>query len=202
MRFSPVSTQILFSAYRSPAEKNSRLPGKNDVVTISEEGKRRQAQDAANRSSIIGSLDDFMDGAGKDGVITLDEIQTFGEGNLEKAEEILAETLEQLGLSYDSSLSVRTDEQGEVRVTSDLSAQDNDRLASALNEHPDFQQALTKAGSSQALMDAAKKHMEFSRAYAQDPGAAVARYGIGLSSSGEVVLEYALGQASLVSRMG
>jgi len=67
-------------------------------------------------------------------------------------------------------------------------------VVTLLNEHSDFQQAFMKSSSSFSLLDAAEKHTEFSQAYAQDPMAAVARYGIGNSSSGEYVIQYAQGQ--------
>ncbi len=184
--------------YTAQAEKISPSPGKKDVVTLSDEGKKMQAQASTNTSSLIISLDDFMDGAGKDGVITLDEIRVFGEKYFKQAEDILAKTLEQLNIPSDHSMTISTDEEGVVKVDSDLSAQDNDRLEAALNEHPDFQQAFTKASSSQTLLDEAEKYMEFAEAYAKNPKAALAQYDIGSSSSGEYVFEYAQGQAKLI----
>ncbi len=139
----------------------------------------------------MSSLDEFMDGAGKDGAITLDEIRGFGEKYFNRAEEILAETLEQLGIPSDSNMTISIDEDGMVMVDSNLLAQDNDRLEAALNEHPDFQQAFIKAKSSQTALDEADKYLEFAEAYTKDHKAAVARYGIGSSFSGGYVLEYA-----------
>ncbi|WP_022667224.1 hypothetical protein [Desulfospira joergensenii] len=198
MRINPISAQAAFLNYPCQPEKISSSPGKIDVVTLSEEGKMMQAQVSENNSSLIGTLENFMDGAGKDGVITLDEIQAFGQKNLQIAENILTNTLEQLNISSDSKISIHTDKEGLIRVNSDLSTSDNDRLEAALNKHPDFQQAFTKASSNQSLVNAAEKHMEFAQAYAQDPKSAVAQYNIGSSSSGEYVLQYALGQTALV----
>ena len=198
MRISSISAQTPFLTYTAQAEKISPSPQKNDVVTISDEGKKIQAQDTKTPPSLIGALDDFMDGAGKDGVITLDEIRAYGEKYSKIAEDILTETLKQLSIPSDHSITISTDEKGVVKVDTDLSAQDNDRLEAALNEHPDFQQAFTKASSSQTLIDAAEKYIEFAEAYARDPKEAVAQYGIGSSSSGEHVLQYAQGRASLV----
>ncbi|WP_022668190.1 hypothetical protein [Desulfospira joergensenii] len=200
MKISSISAPAPFLSYAatSQTEKDSTLPGKNDVVTLSDEGKKMQAQASANSSSLMSTLDNFMDGAGKDGVITLDEIRAFGEKYLKLSGDILAETLEQLGIPADQSMTIHTDEEGRVRVESDLPARDNEKLEAALNRHPEFQQAFTKASSSQSLLDAAEKHLEFAQAYAQDPKAAVARYGIGSPLSGDYVLEYAQGQTSLV----
>ena len=206
MSIRPISAPNPFSIYTSQVgktsqvEKNSSSSGKIDVVTLSDEGKKMQAQNSINTSSIIDSFDDFMDGAGKDGVITLDEIRAFGEKNLKEAEDILAKTLEQLSIPSGHSITISTDREGKVVVDSDLSAHDNDRLETALNEHPDFQQTFARASTSQSFLDAAEKYEEFAQAYAQNPKAAVAQYGIGSSSlsSGEYVLQYAQGQTSLV----
>ncbi len=198
MRISPITAQNSFLTYNAQAEKISTSSGKKDVVTLSDGGKKMQAQASTNTPSLMSSLDEFMDGAGKDGAITLDEIQAFGEKYFKQAEEILAKTLEQLGIPSDSNMTISIDEKGRVKVDSNLSAQDNDRLEAALNEHPDFQQAFIKASSSQTLLDEAEKYMEFAEAYAKDPKAAVAQYGIGSSSSGEYVFEYAQGQAKLI----
>lgn len=198
MRISPISVQNPFGAYTAQAEKTATSPEKNDVVTLSDEGKKMQAKASENTSSLISTLDNFMDGAGKDGVITLDEIRNYGEKNLTTAEGILAETLEQLGIPSDSNITIKTDENGTVKVDSDLLAQENEKLEAALNEHADFQQAYTKASSSQTFIDAAEKHMEFAQAYAKNPKAAVAQFGISSSSSGGFVLQYAQKQASLL----
>ena len=194
MRISPVSVQPSYFNYTYQAEKISSSPGKNDVVTLSDEGKKMAALGSANSSLLIDTEINFMDGAGKDGVITLDEIRAFSEKKFNAAKDILAETLSQLGIPSGSSITIGTDEEGVFRVDSDLSAQDNDRLETALNEHSDFQQAFMKSSSSFSLLDAGEKHTEFSQAYAQDPMAAVARYGIGNPSSGEYVIQYAQGQ--------
>ena len=198
MRISPIKAQAPFLNYTAQAEKFSPSSGKKDVVTLSDEGKKMQAQTSANTSSLINSLDDFMDGAGKDGVITLDEIRVFGKKHFKQAQDILAKTLEQLNIPSDRSMTISTDKDGLVKVDSDLSVQDNNRLEAALNKHPDFQQAFTKASSSQTLLDAAEKHLEFAEAYAKNAQAAVSQYGTGSSSSGEYVLEYAQEQTNLV----
>lgn len=200
MRISPVTTQTAYPTYTFQAEKTPHSPGKKDVVTLSDEGKRLQAQNSATNSSLLGKLSNFMDGAGKDGVITLDEIRAFGEKYLNKAKDILAETLYKLGISSDHNITIRTDIEGVVRIESDLSVQDNDRLETALNEHPDFQQAFVKASSSQNMIDAAEKYLDFAKAYAQNPEAAIAHYGIGNSSSGpsgDYVLQYTQGLTNL-----
>lgn len=199
MQISPVSAHNPYLTYTAQAEKTAPLPGKTDMVTLSDEGKKMQANASEDPSSLISALDDFMDGAGNDGAITLNEIRAFGEKYLKETEEILAETLGELGISSDSDITIRTDENGVVRVDSNLSPKENERLETALNEHPDFQQAYTKASSSKTLVDAAEKYLEFAKAYAKDPKAAIAQFGIGNSSSGEYLLQYAQNQANLVS---
>ena len=198
MRITTITPQPPFLTYTAQAEKISPSLGKKDIVTLSDEGKKMQEQASKNTPSLIGTLDNFMDGAGKDGVITLDEIQAFGKKYFKQAEDILVKTLEELNIPSDGSITIRTDQEGKVKVDSDLSARDNARLEAALNEHPDFQQAFIKASSSQSLVDAAEMHLAFAEAYAKDPRAAVARYGIGSSSPGEYVLEYKQEQADLI----
>lgn len=146
-----------------------------DRVTLSEQGQALQRQSAASEP-LLSSLDDFMDGAGRDGVITGDEIRAYAQKYSKETDRIFRETLDSLGITDRSNISVDTDHGGNIRVRSDLSEVDNQRLEKALNEHPEFQQTFVRAANGNMMAQIADSWDGYETAYQQDPRAAVARY--------------------------
>ena len=178
-----------------PQEKSSTLPANTDRVEISPEAKTMS--DTGGNQSLSKMLDTFMDGAGEDGVITLEEIRAYGDEYRKKAEQVLNETLKELGISSDQKISIQTDAEGKVRVSGDLPESSLEKLEQALNDHPDFQQHYTKAASSASLVQAAEQYIEFAEAYDKDPQAAVARYSAEVTAS-DFLLEYFNGETRMV----
>ncbi|MCG8549987.1 MAG: hypothetical protein MI799_06265 [Desulfobacterales bacterium] len=166
-----------------------------DTVEISSQA--RSMVESTGTSDLSRAMSDFMDGAGNDGVITLDEILAYGKKYQEKAEEILAETLDALGFSSNEKITICSDAEGNIVVSSNLSGADNEKLEQALNDHPDFRQDYAKAASSFSFYDAGIKHSEFAKAYENNPEAAVSLYGLG-NNPVDFVLEYLNGESRMV----
>lgn len=118
----------------------------------------------------------FLDGAGADGVITMDELCAFRDRNTAKATQLLKETLKELGLPPSTRLTVERNEFAHISVAGDLSAQDRQRVEDALNDNAEFDQAYAAASSTSTLIDTAKYSMAFAKAYEKDPKAAVEEY--------------------------
>lgn len=204
MKIYPSTATINQSYKGSQKIFNASSPVRNeisDMVNISDEGKFLQAQTSAQKGSKndLMSLDNFMDGAGRDGVITLDEIKTFYQKNLKKSEAILKDTLQSLGLPANASITMQSDSEGKIVVSSDMSAADNEKLEQALNKNHEFKSAFSAAASNRSFIEAIEEHLEFAKAYAKDPKAAVARYGIGNKSKEyDFLFQYTEGVAGFV----
>ena len=179
----------------STANKSSSANPTQDKVSISQDGKKLQENSALSLASL---MENFMDGAGKDGKITLDEMKAFAEKKFKAADEAFQQVLSDLGITDSASIKVNIDRQGQIKVSSNLSKQDNDRLQTALNESQTFSQAFRAAASTKETIAASERYLEFSAAYAQDPQTAVARYGIGnKSQAGQAFFSFSDGASSL-----
>ena len=179
----------------STANKSSSGSPTQDKVSISQDGKKLQENSALSLASL---MENFMDGAGKDGKITLDEMKAFAEKKFKAADEAFQQVLSDLGITDSASIKVNIDRQGQIKVSSNLSKQDNDRLQTALNESQTFSQAFRAAASTKETIEASERYLEFAAAYAQDPQTAVARYGIGSKSpAGQAFFSFSDGASSL-----
>nr|WP_319394880.1 hypothetical protein [uncultured Desulfobacter sp.] len=166
-----------------------------DTVEISSQAQ--SMVENAGTSDLSQAMSNFMDGAGNDGVITLDEILAYGKKYQEKAEDILDETLDALGLSSNEKITISSDAEGSIVVSSNLSGPDNEKLEQALNDHPDFQQDYAKAASAFSLYDAEIKQSEFAKAYENNPNAVASLYGLG-NNPVDFALEYLNGESRMV----
>lgn len=191
--YSSLATKAKTSVAR---ENNSRVKMGSDRVEISAQGKR-MAESTGN-TDLSKMLDSFMDGAGKDGFITLDEILAFGEKYREKANQVLAETCKALGIPSDTKITVSSDDKGNIKVNADLPESRIKELEQALNNHPDFQQHYAKAASAFSLYKAGQQHLEFAAAYEKNPKAAVA--GFSGKNSSDFILEYLNTNSKMVQK--
>ncbi len=179
----------------STANKSSLGSPNQDKVSLSQEGKKLQENSALSIASL---MENFMDGAGKDGKITLDEMKACAEKKYKVADGAFQQVLSDLGITDSASIKVNIDKKGQINVTSNLSKQDNDRLQTALNDSQTFSQAFRAAVSTKETIAATERHLEFATAYAQNPKTAVARYGIGSKSpAGQAFFRYSEGASSL-----
>lgn len=202
MNINPLSTNSPFyslggiQAKSSHSQAKFSLPG-TEPETPEDSTEAVSMNEAAGGAGLSSLMDGFMDGAGEDGVITLEEISAFGEKYREKADQVLDETLNALGIPANTKINIRTDEQGRVRVEADLPESTREKLEQALNDHPDFQQHFTKASSSYSMVKAAERHLEFAKAYERNPQAAVALFGLG-SPPPDFIMEYFNGDTRMV----
>jgi len=118
----------------------------------------------------------FLAGAGKDGVITMDELQSFRDARLQEAGQRLMQALAALGISPDAPLGVSVAADGTVTVKGKLSAPDRERVRKALSADKDFLLSFNAASGVASLMGAAEVSEKFTGMYAQNAKEAVAAY--------------------------
>lgn len=176
MKVTPISTLVMypdqFRLQGVQTGKEFRPMGKSDTVSISDEGRNMQAQasDCYADPSCMPGL--FGAEASKDGVITYEEKKAFAKENMEKAAELLMDTLKSLGISDDQSVWLQENSEGEIEITSDLPSEVHEELEQAINENQEFVTAF-KAGSFANAMIKINN----------DPGSAEGRFGVGQIAS-------------------
>jgi hypothetical protein len=137
-----------------------------DEVSLSSEGMR------------LNLLDNFMDGAGRDGVITLDEMRAFRDERLTTAQNILQDTLNELNIDSTARFEIDMDPlTNEVAVAGGADAH-NGEIAAALQDNERFKDAWKAASAVSTLLAAAEAAIPFQNAYRSDPEAALAQYNL------------------------
>lgn len=118
----------------------------------------------------------FLDGAAKDGVITLDELRAFRDKKLLEAGANLNTALGRLGISRNATLDISVNADNSVTVGGDLGAADREKLQQALSADKDFLQAYRAASGTASVIDAAEASADFTGMYAENAKEAVAKY--------------------------
>ena len=198
MKINPVATAMPHYTRDFQQSAIPRPSLKGDRVTLSDEGKNLQAQTSSETNLLADLGSRFMGGAGADGVITVGEIEAFAQSNVEESDRSFSQIMNQLGIPENTRIEVTTDTEGTIKVSSDLSDADNERLEKALNASEEFGPAFRAASASKGLLRAIERHEAFSEAYAGDPEAAVARYGIGSKQNGHYIFTYRNGESDMV----
>lgn len=132
-----------------------------DRVEISTEAK----------SSLISSL---FPNAGE-GPISLSDIEEALSDATSSVEKRLRSLYGELGIPYSSRMEMSVGYDGKILVSGD--GPEADRLAETINADDELANTIRGMSANASLLEAAKKGMEFSAAYAEDPRAAVERYG-------------------------
>lgn len=196
MRINPVNT--VFTAYQpsyTPV-KTAGSEGQFDTVSLSGQGKRLQQESATRgKLGIDNLMDSFMGGAGKDGMISLDEMEAFFQENVGKTDALLRETLQSLGISEHTDITIEKDREGRIRVSSDLPDEQNKKLERTLNEDKDFHQAFSAATATKGVLRAAENHSAFAEAYRNDPVGAVGKYWPSMMETGDYILRFSNGSS-------
>ena len=131
---------------------------------------------SVGQGSFKAMLGSFLDGAGKEGTITMDEMRSFRDSNLQNAGSILSNTLARLGISRDTSLDISLASDNSVAVSGKLSASDRANLQNALSANADFVQSYNAASGVSSTIAAGEVSAKFTAMYAQNAQAAVAKY--------------------------
>lgn len=143
------------------------------------EARPDQARDAATISTeakMISLMDSFMGGAGADGKITYEEIQNWQDANLGKAQQILRETVRDLGIDSKGRIQIDISPSGDLIVTGNMPKENRQRLQETLHNDREFRFAYGAASSAATILKAGEAASVFHKAYAEDPMAAVARF--------------------------
>lgn len=92
-----------------------------------------------------------------------------------QTESKLQKLYEQLGISDDSQMDISVGHDGAVLVNGQ--SPDSDALAKAINDDDELQNEIRGMSAMASVLEAVKKHQEFSEAYEKDPIDAVNRFG-------------------------
>lgn len=172
MTIAPLSnTTSVYPMTTRVAEQTSSTTTRNAAPTVGD------AVEISGAGKLLGRLQSlFMDGAGEDGVITLQEMQAFRDKNVNIAQDILRETTSALGLDPDATFTITRDGYGRFSVQGDVDSAEAQALGDALTANDAFQQAYAAADSTSTILAAADAHIGFAAEYAKNPQLAVSRY--------------------------
>jgi hypothetical protein len=148
----------------APPKESAASTASSDSVSISRGGLFRVMSES------------FLGGAGKDGVITMEELQSFREAKLQEADTILTKTLASLDISRDTSFDISLASDNSVTVSGNLGVADRDKLQNALSADADFVQSYNAASGVSSVIAAAEASENFTEMYAENAKEAVARY--------------------------
>jgi hypothetical protein len=171
MNISPVSTNAVTYTSAGSTVRRSESSGAYDAPSACEESFT--VSDAAR---LLGRLSTFLDGAGNDGVITMDELVAFRDKKLGEAQDILRDTLASLRINPRAKITLTRDGSGNFSVDGNFGAKDERALAEALTGNDAFQNAYAAADSTATILAAGEANAPFAEAYAQDPQEAVRQF--------------------------
>lgn len=165
------------SNYRSAASRQTE----DDFTTALEDAGEAPVAESTEKKPLhvegdSGLMSSFLDGAGADGVITMEELVAFRDKHAGIAKDILNGYVAKLGIPASSKFSVTTDGEGKARVSGDLSTEDRQRLEDALNSNSTFINSYQAMASTATTIEACKWHQKFAEAYAQNQKQAVSRF--------------------------
>ena len=159
------SNSVYFSqstALNSSSETISSVNDKrvNDTVSISNE-----AMSASLRSK-MNPLRNFPS--------TLEEISESLKDDTAYVEKALRNIYEKHRISEDTEFKISSGGDGSIIVSGDN--QKADEVAEAINNDPELSNTIRRMSANTSLLNAIKVHMEFSKAYEEDPEAAVREF--------------------------
>lgn len=119
-------------------------------------------------------LDKLFGNAGKDGKITLDEIQKLTDSDLADVKTMFSELAGILGIDPQSEISLYKDSAGKIKVKGSIN--DKSVLEEYLNSNDEFFQKFSRLSTNSSMLSAAKEAQNFQAAYAKNPAKAVAQF--------------------------
>lgn len=169
----------MINPVQQDAYTNAVRPTETKAIEAVDQPRARQTGDtalfsseAAMISSMFADLGvDYSPGRG----VTLDQLEA-GLGRTQNEFEDRATVLFlENGITLEPPVELTTDSLGAVRVKGDHP--DKERIEQLFADNPDLANDFRKVGGLTGLVEAGNEYLEFSKAYAKDPYAAVARYG-------------------------
>lgn len=130
----------------------------------------------SDSARLLGRLSTFLDGAGEDGVITMEELRTFRDTKLGQVQDMLRDTMAELGIDQRAKFTVERDGWGRFSVQGRMAEKDKQALATALTANDTFQNAYAAADSTATILAAGEASLPFQEAYAADPQQAVRQF--------------------------
>lgn len=188
MSITAVNSPVNSSIYKTCSTNTATT----EITTNKNNTDRVSISGEAVKANLL-SLSGFMDGAGDDGVITLEEIRAFRDKNMNQAQSIIRDTLNDLNIKSNENLQIDINKYGSVMVTGSTD-ENNNAIAEALQENDQFQNTFNACSGASSLLAAAEAAIPFHEAYKDDPKAAVSEYSWLIGKEWDFDMSYENGQ--------
>lgn len=106
--------------------------------------------------------------------ISIEDIETSLANTTVSVEKRLQSLCRQLGIDPDSKIEFSVGHDGKIEINGE--SPESERLAAAINEDDELSNSIRQMSADASLLEAFKKHQEFTEAYENDPVAAMQRY--------------------------
>ncbi|MBE0533796.1 MAG: hypothetical protein IH626_23475 [Rhodospirillales bacterium] len=157
-----------------------------DPVEISEQGR------LANRLNDLFGVSPRADGS-----IHLEDLQAHLAEISAGLEGVLGSKFRAAGIDTSRAVNLKVDAAGRVRVANDHP--DKEKIEALFADDPELANEFRRVLGLQELVTASEKHLEFAAAYAENPEAAVAQFGVGSRGiETEILLRLAEGELTAV----
>ena len=152
-----------------PLAGAARSAAPADEVQISAEGQAAAESAGPNRPAMCQPFP-----ARADGSVHVEDVRAAAKQQLGDFQSRFQELLTELGIDDSAEIRLQTDATGRVRVVGDHPQKE--QIEQLFVDHPEMRDQFVHITASLDLVRAADEHMAFSRAYAEDPKAAVEQF--------------------------
>lgn len=189
--YTPRTAQSNESASYSFGSAEKRIP--EDKVEISELGLRM--------SRLLDSLPPINGVKPRpDGSISLEDIRAHLEEKIAGLRKDMGGKFADAGIDTSRPMDLTADEEGNIRVSNDHP--DKDKIEAIFANDPELANEARFVLATESLVRAADKHVEFAKAYDENPEAAIAKYGVGGSDpKSELFLRFTSGGLSVLEHL-
>ena len=149
MSINPIGSYV-----NSPVNRiTSAKTASTDTTTSNTNGDTVSISSGAARMDL---LTNFMDGAGSDGVITLDEMRAFSDKEIELVQNKLRDILKDLNIESSGRLQIDIDPYNNKVMVTGSTDENNNAIAAALQKDDQFRNAWNAASGTSTLVAAAE----------------------------------------------
>jgi hypothetical protein len=135
-----------------------------------------------------------------DGSIHLEDLQAHLAEISAGLEGALGSKFRAAGIDTSQAVDLKVDAAGQVRVANDHP--DKEKIEALFADEPELANEFRRVLGLQELVTASEKHLEFAAAYAENPEAAVAQFGVGSRGiETEILLRLAEGELTAVDKL-
>ena len=179
------SSQSLISQSASDISSPNAGKAQNDTVTISEQGKT---------ASLLNSISNSCNSP-----LTIDSIAQCLKNDTEYVEQQLRSIYSKLGLSSDTEMKMSVGRDGSIIVNGENSKADE--IEDAINNDPELANTIRRMSANTSLLEAARRHQEFTNAYENDPDAALEEFAFLFEDGHEYHVSFTLSNGNISSEV-